>query len=185
MGLTIKSQPSLREELDEDVLSLEEIRDQFKDSQGRFRTQSLFWESRIDGYEPIFTTKKYDHEGCLSLYRKYMEIADPTEYQFALRIFGNWDHWKALQRAKWFQKELEEWREELKVKLESERYHEMKSLIEKNPNTQSAASATKWLAERYGEKKRGRPSKEEVKGYLARQNRAKEDLDEDAKRLGL
>ena len=123
----------------------------FKDTQGRFRTLSLFYESRHPDYKSYFTTKKYDHEGHISLYRKYMEIADPTEYQVAQRLFGSWDHWKALNASKWFTEMVTPWREELKVKLESERYHEMKKVAKsKGP---AGPAASKWLAERYGEKK--------------------------------
>lgn len=168
-----------------------EIFGAFKDSQGRFRTQSLFCEHQHESYPAYFTLKKYDHtkNGIVyrSLYRKYMEIGDPTEYQVAVRLFGSWDHWLTLIKSKWFMDHLTGWREELLVKLESDRYHEMRGVAEGKDGAQ-AVQATKWLADRYGEKetaKRGRPSKAEKKAHLERQSKNAAELEEDADRLGL
>ena len=155
-----------------------------KDAQGRFRTQSLFWEMRHPDYPPVFTLKKYEHEGCVSMYEKYMEIADPTEYQVAIRLLGSWDHWCKLKDRPWFQEELEGWRTELKVRLESERYYEAK---EKALN--GDLQATKWLATAYGETvkkpKRGRPSLAEKQAALKQSIEDERDLREDAKIIGL
>lgn len=162
----------------------------FKDAQGRFRTQSLFIEFPHDSYPAYFTTKKYDvvRDGktYLSLYLKYMEIADPTEYQVAIRLFGSWDHWNALSKGQWFLSELTGWREELKVRLESDRYFEMKSNV--GQDGPASIQATKWLAERYGEKetaKRGRPSNAEREAHLKRVTDQTSELDDDAKRIGI
>lgn len=169
-----------------------ELFDAFKDTQGRYRTQSLFYETRHPSYPAYFTTKKYHltKKGKVyhSLYLKYMEIADPTEYQVAVQLFGSWDHWQALLKAKWFVELITGWREELKVRLESERFYEMKDMLEKAPNSPQALQATKWLADRYGEKAtatRGRPTKEEKATHLKRLAESTAELDEDAERIGL
>lgn len=157
----------------------------FKDSQGRFRTQSLFWESRHPDYNAYFTTKKHPHQGMISLYEKYMAIADPTEYQVAIQIFGSWEHWQALLKSKWFVELVTEWREELKVQMESERYFEMKKNV-KDPKT--AVAATKWLADRYtGKAKptRGRPSAQEKKNHLRAVKEEDDELTRQAKDIGL
>lgn len=154
-----------------------------KDAQGRFRTQSLFWESRHPDYPPVFTLKKYEHEGCVSMYQKYMEIADPTEYQVAIRLLGSWDHWCKLKDRPWFKDELEGWREELRIRLDSERYYEAKTKAEDGD-----LQATKWLATTYGEKakpKRGRPSLAEKQAALKQSIEEERDLAEDAKIIGL
>lgn len=169
-----------------------EIFDTFKDSQGRFRTQSLFIEYPHPSYPAFFTLKKQDKEKdgktYISLYRKYMEIADPTEYQVALRLFGSWNHWQALKRSKWFMEHLTDWREELKVKLESERYFEMTEKATKN--TPQAIQATKWLADRYGDskenaRKAGRPSAHEKAAYLKKLAEESDDTAGDAARIGI
>jgi len=171
-----------------------EIFESFKDNQGRFRTQSLFCEYPHDSYPAHFTLKKHDHringvgKQYASLYLKYMEIADPTEFQVAERLFGSWNHWLALTRTKWFMKELTGWREELKVRLESARYFEMKDVAQAAQGTPAGVQATKWLADRYGDKataKRGRPSATEKAEHLARIKEESADLDEDAERIGL
>lgn len=169
-----------------------EIFDSFKDAQGRFRTQSLFIETPHDSYPAKFTLKKYDKvkdgKTYISLYLKYMEIADPTEYQVAVRLFGSWDHWQALTRSKWFGDHLTGWREELKIRLESERYYEMQEVATKDKGSAQAVQATKWLADRYGDKataKRGRPSKAEKAQHLSKLKSETAELNEDIARLGL
>lgn len=159
----------------------------FKDSQGQFRTRSLFWEHRHPNYKPFYTTKPYDHEGCISMYRKYMEIGDPTEYQVAIRLLGSWEHWQKLNGSKWFNELVTPWRKELKQKMESDRYWEMVQ-IKEDPNASDNAKlqATKWLAEHYSKKpKRGRPSKEEKDRLLKEETLEDQTTFKDAQRLGL
>lgn len=186
MGLTLPTTPKGVESDAEVGLDLFE---QLKDSQGRFRTQSLFWEMRNPDYPAYFTLKKEDIERdgihYISLYRKYMEIGDPTEYQVALRLLGSWDHWQGLCKTKWFKEHLTGWREELKVRMESDRYFEMVSKV-KEDGPQSL-QATRWLAERYtqGENLRGRPSKAEKAAHLKRVTQRTADLEDDASRIGL
>ena len=169
-----------------------EVFDSFKDTQGRFRTQSLFCEYPHESYPACFTLKKQDHTKggklYVSLYKKYMEIADPTEYEVASRLFGSWDHWQALGRTQWFSNHLTGWREELKVALESKRYFEMEHTVQTMKGTTQGVQATKWLADRYGSKssaKRGRPSKAEKAQHLKKLKDETAELGEDAARIGL
>jgi hypothetical protein len=166
-----------------------EIFDQLKDSQGRFRTQSLFWERRHESYPAHFTLKKHnierDGKVYLSLYEKYMEINDPTEYQVAIRLLGSWDHWQALCNSKWFKEHVTGWREELRIKLDSQRYYEALKAA-----STGSLPATKFLAERWGDeekevKKRGRPSNEERAAHLKRIQQESEELNDDAARIGI
>jgi hypothetical protein len=159
----------------------------FKDSQGRFRTQSLFSEYPNPKYPAHFTLKKGGRVGVVNMYEKYMDIGDPTEYEVAIQLLGSWDHWSALCRTKWFMAHLTGWRKELKVCLESRRYHEMVSALF---DPKSQIQATKWLADRYGGdakvvSKRGRPSKTEKEAYLKQAKQESDDSHDDAKRLGL
>jgi hypothetical protein len=152
----------------------------------------LFIETKNDSYPAYFTMKKHDVEkegkNYMSLYRKYMEIGDPTEYQVAFRLFGSWDHWQALTRSQTFMVHLTGWRKELKDRMESDRYWEMLKRSE-DPGPQGL-QATKWLATRYGGSsdkisKRGRPSKEEKAAHLIQSTRESEDTADDLKRLGM
>ena len=164
-----------------------EVFDSFKDSQGRYRTQSLFIEYPHESYPAYFTLKKQDKNGAISLYRKYMAIGDPTEYQVAIQLLGSWDHWQALTRSKWFRIHLTGWRKELKTRMESDRYYEM---VDNLGDPKARVQATKWLADRYGGSsdqvsKRGRPSKEEKAMHLRRIAEEADDINDDAKRIGV
>jgi len=166
--------------------------DSFKDSMGRFRTKSLFIETINPLYPAYFTLKKYDFEKgghmYISLYQKYIEISDPTEYQVAIRLFGSWDHWQALMKSVWFRAHLKQWRAEVRTKIESERYYEMLGHVNSKPDGSKAMQASKWLASRYGDEKvakRGRPSKAEKEAALKQVTEDDKVLSEDAKRIGL
>lgn len=160
-----------------------------KDSMGRFRTQSLFVETKNDKYPAPFTLKDTSHKGRVSMYEKYMEIGDPTEYSQAIALLGSWRHWKVLTSTQWFAPYVDRWREELKVKLESERFREMETLAETHHGTQIGVQATKWLSDRYtsGSKKskRGRPSNLEVENSLNEDKKELELLEVEAQRIGL
>lgn len=122
------------------------------------------------------------------MYRKYMEIGDPTEYRIAMGLLGSWEHWKMLCELSWFKPHVEKWRNELAVKFESDRYQEMLDVAEKSKGTPQGVQATKWLAERYStpnKPKRGRPSKAEKKAALKQETEEDKLLQEEAARLGL
>lgn len=122
------------------------------------------------------------------MYRKYMEIADPTEYSQAIALLGSWRHWEVLTACEWFQPYVERWRSELATKFESDRYHEMKDVAEKSKGTSAGIRATAWLAERYSpteKPKRGRPSEDEKKARLKEEADEDKQLKEEAERLGL
>ena len=155
---------------------------------GRPRTQSLFVEMKHDKYPAPFTLKPYDHKGRMSMYRKYMEIGDPTEYTQAIGLLGSWKHWQLLTRTDWFKPYITEWRDELKTKFESDRYREMQEVADTQKGTPQGVQATKWLAERYSKveaPKRGRPSKVEKKAAIKEAVKEDELLNEEAQRLGL
>lgn len=187
MGLKLQPTPKGVDQSDAEVGL--DLFDQLKDTQGRFRTQSLFYELRNPNYPAYFTLKKEDIERdgiqYISLYKKYMEIADPTEYQVALRLLGSWDHWQGLCKTQWFKEHLTGWREELKVKMESDRYFEMVGKV--SEDGPQAIQATRWLAERYtqDEPKRGRPTKAEKEAHLKRVAQSTAEDEDDAARIGL
>ena len=154
-----------------------------KDSMGRFRTQSLFVEYKHDSYPAPFTLKEYPHRGAISMYQKYMDYSDPTEYSVALGLLGSWRHWEMLTEAAWFEPLITQWRSELKKKLEYERYSEMEKLA-----TSGNTRASIWLDDKYGpstKSKRGRPSKAEKNKILREETQEEALLKEEQERLGL
>lgn len=146
---------------------------QLKDTMGRPLTQSLFLEFGYNTDYALFTLndedKTYQDKTYFSLKRLYLDVGDPSEYQFARQCLLNWRHWKRITENKLFIPYLEEWREELEVQLRSEG---IISVMEQSENNFQAA---KWLADKGWDKKGvGRPSKADK----ARENSIKDKLGE-------
>jgi hypothetical protein len=163
----------------------------FRDSTGRWRTQSLFKEFPNPKYPFYWTLRREDTEdGIPSLYKLYMQAKDPSEYHFALKYLGGWEHWQTLCNARWFRKYVDLWREELKVLVQSDHYAIARALAEdSSAKVSERMTAIKWLSVNSGydkkDLKRGRPSKEEVEGRLRQDLKALEEHNEDLERLGL
>lgn len=157
----------------------------FKDEKGRLRTQSLFIDYQYDPEIAIYTLKDEDFEykGKVfpSLKRLYLEIADPTEWEFAQRCFANWDQWQRIANTYATKNNVAKWREELEIKLKSEAIKEMRNKAQDPKGT----SAARWLAEKGWEEKRtpGAPSKEEKERQINIDKRVKDELDEDIERM--
>lgn len=166
----------------------------FKDSIGRFRTQSLFWEYRLDNYDYYYTLAKEDRildDGTVvpSLYKLYLAENDPTEWSFANKHLHSWDHWQILLNNQEIAAHVEGWRKELQIKLQSEHFEFMKDQARTAKTSSERQAATRWLNDFLkhpkGAKERGRPSKEEVEGRLKAELRSLEEYREDAERLGI
>ena len=150
-----------------------------QDTMGRPLTQSLFLELGYKTEFAIYTLKDddYTYEGKVypSLKRLYLEEKDPTEYTFACSNLLGWKHWLRLCANKIILKHIEEWREELEVKLRSEGIK--KAFLSAEGGSFQAA---KWLADRGWEARgAGRPSKEAVERETKMQARVKDDFAED------
>lgn len=140
-------------------------RDQLLDSEGRPLTQSLFLEL---GYSPfaIYTLKEVDYEykgkQYLSLKKAYLEIEDPTEYEFAAEFFLNWKHWMRVCENKQIRPHVEEWREELDMRFRSKAVRLIMQQAIKGKT-----DAAKWIAGKgWAVREAGRPTKEEKIGHL-------------------
>lgn len=137
------------------------LKDKMYDSGGKPLTQSLFLEI---GYteQAIYTLKDNDHihngKHYPSLKRLFLECADPTEYEFATTHLLGWKHWLRLCENKVLRKHIDEWRDELEIKLRSQGVKEvMKSAVAGN------YQAAKFLADRgWINRGAGRPTKDEV-----------------------
>jgi len=161
-----------------------------KDKMNRFRTTSLFREFYMNSegseLEPLWSLQDDDPQGKLpSLKRLYMEIGDPTEYEFAMEAFGSWQQWLKIKASKAMQKWVQYWPDELEIKLRSEG---IKAVSHEAKEGKNPFAAAKFLAK--GEwkstpSKRGRPSKEEVERELKIAAQVDAEVGEDAERLGL
>lgn len=152
-----------------------------KDINGRWICKALFveWWLPINQTEPVFTIQDYDRtkdmadpaaEGGItrkfypSLYKLYMAAEDPIEFDFATEHLGSYDHWSQLCDTRYFKSEVERWRKELALKLQS---RALKLLAaEADSGSKNAYSANKFLVEKgwvpKEAGKRGRPSKEAI-----------------------
>lgn len=145
-------------------------KDKMLDVAGRPITQSMFLEI---GYTDasIYTLKDGDHfwkgKTYPSLKRLYLEEEDPTEYAFATKYLLNWKHWQRLGENKIIRKHIDEWREELEMKLRSQAVKEILKSAE-----MGNMPAARWLADRgWAQRGAGRPSKAEIaseKAFMAR-----------------
>lgn len=154
------------------------------DTMGRPLTQSLFLEIGYSDYA-VYTLKEYDHQyngkTYPSLKKLYLEAEDPTEYAFAERHLLGWQHWKRLCDNKVIAKHIEEWREELELKIRSQAIRDMQNLCASENGNFSAA---KFLADRGWEKRSaGRPSKAEKERHLRIEERINEEFSADIKRM--
>lgn len=158
----------------------------FKDEKGRYIVQGLFLEDRYNKDMSVFTfdgeDKLYKGKTFISLKKRYLDWSDPTEYQFAQEWLYDWDHWKRLCNNKLLAAHIDKWREELSIKLRSEGINTLINLATEKESYQAA----KYLAEcGWEEKKRGRPSQDEIDGELKKRADEVEDWNGDFKLLDM
>jgi hypothetical protein len=154
----------------------------FKDKNHRWFTEGLFLEtSRSEHVRPSSFVLNPDNETeeRPSLKRLYLECADPTEYKFATEVLGGLKHLRRLEKCSWFRPHLEEWREELEIKLRSEGIQAQRKLAAKGN-----VNASKWLAEKgWDKRKAGAPSKEETTRERKVSAKMEDELEEHFKRV--
>lgn len=154
----------------------------FKDKMGRYITQGLFIDFNYDERFAIYTLEDQDKEYKGNLYpslkKLYLEMEDPTEYNFANTYLYGWDHWLAIKNNKALYSYIERWQEELEVKIRAKGVHAMLKLTAKDN-----FNAAKWVADGQWETKRGRPSKEEKEKDRRIRERAMAEAEEEAARI--
>jgi len=152
------------------------------DSMGKFRTQSLFLELGY-GAEALFTLKDQDHvhdgKTYISMKRLYLEFEDPTEYEFANTVLLNWKHWQRMCENKLIRKHIDDWREELEVKLRCQAIGDAIQLAKSGQ-----FQAAKWVADRgWATRAAGRPSKAEIEHEKKVQARIEDEYGADVIRM--
>ena len=138
-----------------------------------------------------YTLKDYDYEWrdkkYLSLFRRYMDSRDPTEYQFATTWLADWHHWELLSSAAWFQEHLKRWRKELELAIKSEALARL--LKESKEPGRDGLSAAKYVLDKGWEPKetggKGRPTKEQISNAANKIATESKLVDEHFERLGL
>jgi len=120
----------------------------FRTEKGVAITQSLFLEIGYKLNLAMFTLededKVFKDVEYPSLKKRFLEMEDPTEYMFATTYLGGWNHWKRLCANGMLKPHIEEWREELQLKLKAQG---VKSMIkEAQMGGKGQATAARWLA---------------------------------------
>lgn len=169
MGLTttIKTPSGKTLTYGTDPISDEEFRAALRDERGRYRTKSLFLEKNTEGKYPSYFNMGYeDTEDTISFRKRYLDLADVTEYKPAMQLLGSWEHWKALTSSPMFKDFIEELREELKTKLESTYLSNLQSETRGPRALEANKFLLSYMKEPKSGSKRGRPSKSEKDVYL-------------------
>lgn len=161
--------------------------DRFRDSKGRWLTQALFPETCTKDDSVVYrledgSGKKYAHLPVLR--QLYLDCMDPTEYKFATKYLGGWKHWQRLLDNKMIRAYIDEWREELEVKLTSVGFLQQLD-IALDPENKGRGTASKWLAEKGFKPKRaaGAPSKAEKERALRVDERVAGSVSHDLQRI--
>lgn len=141
---------------------------QLKTENGIIRTKSLFYElSYVDPEYALFTLKEEDMvmpngKPITALSKLYIAFAtmDPTEYQFAISVFGSWEVWEKMQLTAPLKKPIEKWRKEAEVKLKSLAFESVVKEIQENGR--SSFTAAKFLInEEWRSKEDGRTARKD------------------------
>lgn len=121
----------------------------FKNNRGAYLTTSMFIDFSYDYSLALYTWKDHDfsnEKGTFpSLKRLYLEMSDITEYEFACTYLDGWQHWKALLNSPACRKHIDEWREELELKLRAAGLRKMIDIAENEDKP--SFQAAKYLAE--------------------------------------
>jgi len=159
----------------------------FKDSKGSWRTQSLFVEFERPPHVALWTLGEdnYEHEdgrffpSLRKIYLSYNHIPG-YEHKFVSEQIGSYPFWLRLSKSSFIAKHIQEWREELEVKIRSE---SMEALIRQSrePNGTTAA---KYLADKgWVGSGRGRPTKKEKEALSKGETREASEIYDDFKRI--
>lgn len=158
----------------------------YKDSKGRWRTQSLFveYQHQSPNYDPVFTLKEFEKDKkYISFPKLFLSFNDPTGYQFAKAVLGSYEHWMRLISQRWFRSHLDGWLEELEVKLASEGLRKIKTIAD--GEGQQALAANKFLVNKGWEGVKGRPKKADIDRVARVQAGIEDAIEGDLERLKL
>ena len=151
----------------------ESIREKVVDSYGRRIVLSLFSEYVRTDFTPLWSL----HKDWRPI---FLEVSDPTEYETAMRLIGDWEHYQAIRNHSKLKPIFDKWAKEVEVKLRSQSILKMV----RHAGSPNGAAAAKWLAEggfmqRVLKNKEDKVAEQEVRDEIA------ERVAGDMERLGL
>lgn len=121
----------------------------FKNSQGMYILQGIFFEygHMTDHAYTQYTLKDEAHQGYPSLRELYVTLADPTEYTFANTYLGGWPHFQKLIGSHFFTPFIDQWREEVEIKLQAKALAELTKMAN-DPDAKNYYNANKLLLDK-------------------------------------
>lgn len=162
------------------------MKEQFYNTSGRALSRNLFLETSNDPAQVMYTLRDHPHEGYPSLYEAYMELEDPTEFEFAQKYLAGWAHWQMLANSSFFKEYIQRWRWELDLQIKSKALRRVTEEAKKGKNAFSANRfliQSGWLSEREPKAAVGRPTMERIKEEAAKLVELDQEILEDHKRL--
>lgn len=147
-------------------------------------TQALFLELGYDTEVAVYTLKDWDYEyegkTYPSIKRLYLQMEDVGEYNFATEYFLGWKHWCRMCENKAIRKHIDEWRNELELKLRSTALRTIVDMSAEDKGFQAA----KYIAEAAWKKNAvGRPKKDTSLQDSKIEERLSREFQQDALRL--
>ena len=158
----------------------------YRNKQGGLITRGLFHgvPSLHDISQCIYTFRDYDHDGYLSLRRRYLDLEDLTEYEFANKYFESYEHWQLVADASWAREYIAKWRTELEIRLKAKALRAI--LDEAELGGKNSFQANKYILEKGWVSERiGRPSKQKIKEEALELARSNYQINKDLERLGV
>ena len=141
---------------------------EFKASNGKFLTQSLFLEeNNTETFAPYTLApfdKPYKGKNVISLHKRYVDMEDVGEFDFAEKYFYNYHHWLKVKASGFFKPYYAAMVEELNAKLRSKA---IKAMREQMAEGAASQATLKYLADKdydkapVGKPKRKKPTKKE------------------------
>lgn len=146
--------------------------EQLHSTQNHRLTKALFFETASDTSSAIMTLSRKPKRGLVCLRDLFLELTvdDPSEYEFAEHVFGDYAHWKLISDTAWMKPYLEEWRMVADVKRKSKAF---KSVVrEVDEGGRNSYTAAKYLIEEPWKDKRRKGVKEQVEATKERASSA-------------
>lgn len=160
-----------------------------KDDKGRYLTQGLFFEFAQNPANAVYTLDGEDKDNknnrairpLISLKKRFLQMEDPFEYEFATTWLYDWEHWQRINANKVLRRHIDKWREELEIKIRSTGFQQ---ILEKAA-VDGDIQAIKYIANRGWDQKAGRPSKVDKERESRIQEHIEEEFRGDLIRLGV
>lgn len=160
----------------------------YRSKTGGWYTQALFlevWKTPEEERPLPAVFSFHGREGYIDARKTFIELRDPTGYLWSQKYLKSWHHFSLLLKCKWFEPEYVSWVEELKIILKQESIQKITEIA--SSDSPQALPAAKYIASADWEKAttgRGRPSKSEVQGELAKAVKQLSNEQSDLERIG-